>query len=353
MTAGLRVVWRRFAPPRRGEMRGSFRLRLRMTTRGRRDDCWAAGGLATLCSAAERRNAGILPASPQDDNCEAGWRAGSLLGDLVSWGRMSRKHKPRLGQNFLSDHGARQRIAEALGDVSAATVVEIGPGHGAITELLATRAKRLIAVELDRALATELRFRFRNDANVEIVEADVLDVDLPGLVRPGKPLDASGEDAAGEDAAEEVASGEDAAGEDAAGEDAAGEGAAGEDATREPQRTAEGIASEAPAVIVGNLPYYITSDILLQLFRASLAAPGVFGSAVVMMQREVAERVASAPGRREFGLLSATAQMHAAAEILFTLGPESFSSAARGGLERAAAQVFAALRGVGGGAPGV
>ncbi len=200
---------------------------------------------------------------------------------------MSRKHKPKLGQNFLSDLSARQRIVDALGDVSGATVLEIGPGHGALTELLAKRAKRLIAVELDRALVPELRFRFRNHANVAIVEADVLTVDLPALVREGVGAEA------------------------AAAEDSEGVSAT------------EG--SEAPAYVVGNLPYYITSDILLQLFRASRAAPGVIVAAVLMMQREVAERVASAPGRREFGLLSATAQMHARAEILFTLGPESFA----------------------------
>ena len=59
-------------------------------------------------------------------------------------------------------------------------------------------------------------------------------------------------------------------------------------------------------MVVGNLPYYITSDILLKLFRTSLAAPGLLASAVLMMQREVAERVAATPGRRDFGLLSAT-----------------------------------------------
>ena len=69
--------------------------------------------------------------------------------------------KPKLGQNFLVDEQARRRIAEALGDVSARTVVEIGPGHGAITELLAGRAERLVALELDRGLAAELQFRFR------------------------------------------------------------------------------------------------------------------------------------------------------------------------------------------------
>ena len=77
--------------------------------------------------------------------------------------------KPKLGQNFLVDERARQRIVEALGDISGRTVVEIGPGHGAITEILAGRAKRLVAVELDRALAAELRFRFREQPQVEIV----------------------------------------------------------------------------------------------------------------------------------------------------------------------------------------
>ncbi|MGI4757925.1 MAG: rRNA adenine N-6-methyltransferase family protein, partial [Janthinobacterium lividum] len=82
--------------------------------------------------------------------------------------------KPKLGQNFLVDDSARQRIADALGDVSQRTVVEIGPGHGAITNILAERAGKLICIELDRALAAELRFRFRNHENVEIIEADVL-----------------------------------------------------------------------------------------------------------------------------------------------------------------------------------
>ncbi len=213
---------------------------------------------------------------------------------------MSRKHKPKLGQNFLSDLTARQRIVDALGDVSGATVVEIGPGHGAITELLASRVRRLIAIELDRSLVPELRFRFRNHSNVEIVAADVLRVELAALVEgdrgDGVPAEDDGSQLEGP-------------------AESAGRG-----------HVAGNQLEEAmPVHLVGNLPYYITSDILLHLFRTTRAAPGVFSSAVLMMQREVAERVASPPGRREFGLLSATAQMHAQAEMLFTLGPESFS----------------------------
>lgn len=174
------------------------------------------------------------------------------------------KRKPKLGQNFLVDEAARVRIADALGDVTSSTVIEIGPGHGAITSVLAARCHRLIAIELDRSLAAELRFRFREQRNVEIVESDVLETDVGSIVGP-----------------------------------------------------------DTRARVVGNLPYYITSDILLRLFAAG--RQGLVARAVLMMQREVADRVAAAPGVRDYGLLSATAQMHARIESLFTLPPSAFS----------------------------
>ncbi len=77
------------------------------------------------------------------------------------------------------------------------------------------------------------------------------------------------------------------------------------------------------ADVIGNLPYYITSDILLKLFAAGSA--GLLARAVLMMQREVADRVSAAPGVRDYGLLSATAQMNARVERLFTLPPSAFS----------------------------
>jgi 16S rRNA (adenine1518-N6/adenine1519-N6)-dimethyltransferase len=179
---------------------------------------------------------------------------------------MGKPHKPKLGQNFLVDDAARHRIADALGDLSQRTVVEIGPGHGSITDILASRAKRLIAVELDRALAAELRFRFRDQSQVEILEADILTVDLAQL---------SGPQSAGKDKID----------------------------------------------VLGNLPYYITSDILLHL----CAAASSIARAVLMMQREVADRVAASPGVRDYGLLSATTQMYARVEPLFTLPPSAFN----------------------------
>ena len=87
---------------------------------------------------------------------------------FYDWMRMP--VKPKLGQNFLVDDTARHAIVDALGDISQRTVIEVGPGHGAITDILAGRAKRLIALELDRAFAAELTFRFRDKPNVTIVE---------------------------------------------------------------------------------------------------------------------------------------------------------------------------------------
>jgi 16S rRNA (adenine1518-N6/adenine1519-N6)-dimethyltransferase len=173
--------------------------------------------------------------------------------------------KPKLGQNFLVDTEAIQRIAASIGDLSGRTVVEIGPGRGAITVALAARAAHLVAVELDPLLAAALRVNFLLDdpAHVRVVEQDVLHFDI-----------------------------------------AAASAAAGE-----------------RLLVVGNLPYGITSQILLKL-AASYAA---LDRAVLMVQREVADRVVAEPGSRDYGLLSVTVQMHGPAQRLFTLPPSAFS----------------------------
>ena len=184
------------------------------------------------------------------------------------------KTKPKLGQHFLTSEDLALRIVEAVGEVSDSTVLEIGPGRGILTSLLAKRARRLIAVELDRVLAAQLRLKFGMARNVEILEADVLAIDFdslfglkPGLGRPGMEF--------------------------------------------KPQ----------PAKVVGNLPYYITSDILLRLFEFSK----YFESIVIMVQKEVADRIAASPGGSEYGVLSATAQLYARVEKLFTIPPGAFS----------------------------
>jgi 16S rRNA (adenine1518-N6/adenine1519-N6)-dimethyltransferase len=86
----------------------------------------------------------------------------------------ARRSKPKLGQNFLVSPTAPRAIVDALGDLSQATVLEIGPGRGALTGLLAARAKHVIAVELDAALAASLQGN-----SVEVLCQDILKVDLP------------------------------------------------------------------------------------------------------------------------------------------------------------------------------
>jgi len=182
--------------------------------------------------------------------------------------------KAKLGQNFLADRGAAANIIAALGEISRTLVVEIGPGKGALTSGLAERAGRLIAIELDHLLAAELRYRFARFANVEILEGDVLRIDFRTVLnRTIGPLN-----------------------------------------DLRPERPAR-------AHVVGNLPYYITSDILLRLFEFN----DQFDVIVIMVQREVAERIAAAPGSRDYGLLSATAQLYTRVETLFTLPPGAFA----------------------------
>ena len=171
-------------------------------------------------------------------------------------------HKPKLGQNFLHDQSAIRRIVAALGDISDSTVVEIGPGHGAITGIVAAQAARVLAIELDHALATRLR-AFLGSPTVTVLEQNVLDFDFAAAAaQAGNRL-----------------------------------------------------------VVVGNLPYYITSPILLKL----AACADSIHRAVLMVQREVADRVCAAPGSRDYGLLSVTVQAYGPVERLFTLPPGAFS----------------------------
>ena len=153
-------------------------------------------------------------------------------------------------------------------------MLEIGPGRGELTAMLAQKAQRLIAIELDRVLSAQLRMQFSLDPKVEIIEGDFLKIELdtvfgpkPGAQRPGLAF------------------------------------------------------SPEPARVVGNLPYYITSDILLRLFEYRR----YFSTIVIMVQKEVADRLAAAPGSRDYGLLSATAQLYGRVEKLFTLPPAAFS----------------------------
>ena len=122
----------------------------------------------------------------------------------------------RLGQHFLTDRGVLATIADALELTGSETVVEVGPGRGVLTDVLAERAGRLVAVELDRALAAMLRERYADRPNVTIVEADVLETELAA------------------------------------------------------------VAGGAPYRLVGNVPYYITTPILFHALQSPMPERAVF-----------------------------------------------------------------------------
>jgi 16S rRNA (adenine1518-N6/adenine1519-N6)-dimethyltransferase len=170
--------------------------------------------------------------------------------------------KPRLGQNFLNDAQAIQGIAASLGDLSGRTVLEIGPGAGAITASLVSRAAHVVAIELDTGLAAHLRTQFQAD-KLTVHQQDVLTFDF----------------------------------------------------------AAAAAQANQPLLVFGNLHYYVTSQILLKL----AASHASLERAVLMVQREVADRITAQPNSRDYGLLSVTVQMYGPVEQLFTLPPSSFS----------------------------
>ncbi|GAK31780.1 16S ribosomal RNA methyltransferase KsgA/Dim1 family protein [Weissella oryzae SG25] len=174
--------------------------------------------------------------------------------------------KKSLGQNFLTDINILHNIV-AAGDVSATdNVIEIGPGIGALTEQLARAAKEVVAFEIDSRLMEVLADTLQPYQNVKIINQDILKVDLAVSIK-----------------------------------------ASFSDPT-------------APLKLVANLPYYITTAILMQLLQSGIH----FDAIVVMMQKEVAERLSARPGTKEYGSLSLAVQYRMNARLAFTVSRKSF-----------------------------
>ena len=185
-------------------------------------------------------------------------------------GRPSGGKRRALGQHFLRDDQIVERIVALVRPTSADLVVEIGPGEGALTGRLSAAAGRFIAIEVDAALAARLAARLPASPSVEIRHADALDFDwlsLPAL-RP----------------------------------DGAGR-----------------------ILVVGNLPYSVGKPILAALAEA---APALAAAAptemALMLQKEVAERVAAPPGDRTYGSMSVLTQCAAEVRLAFTVPPGAF-----------------------------
>jgi 16S rRNA (adenine1518-N6/adenine1519-N6)-dimethyltransferase len=177
---------------------------------------------------------------------------------LATLGRRPRK---RLGQHFLADTGVARRIVELARLNGTERVIEIGPGLGALTALLAERARELWLIEVDADFASRLRAQYAHAPQVHVVEADALRIDFAAMLGPGDP-----------------------------------------------------------AVVVANLPYNVATAILATL----VDRPACFSRLVLMLQREVVERLRAAPGSKDYSALSVYTQFAARLRPGLRVGPAAF-----------------------------
>ncbi len=164
----------------------------------------------------------------------------------------------KYGQHFLSDQRILEEIVNALAPSASDTVIEIGPGRGSLTDILVERSGRVVGVELDRALADQLRAKYRDRGNVEIIQADVLETNLHLLGGPD-------------------------------------------------------------FLLIGNVPYYITTPIVFKALEPPIPRRSVF-----LVQREVAERMAAAEDTDAYGALSVNVAVVATTEQVLSVPPGAF-----------------------------
>lgn len=160
--------------------------------------------------------------------------------------------KKSLGQNFLTDPHVLDKIIHAASLTKESGVIEIGPGIGALTERLAQTARKVVAIEIDQRLIPVLEKLFQNDDNVEIINGDALTVNLKQVV-------------------------------------------------------AEHFRDTGSLHVVANLPYYVTSPILVRLLQEQLPLTNI----VIMIQKEVADRLKATPGTKDYSSLSVLVQYYA------------------------------------------
>ena len=169
----------------------------------------------------------------------------------------------RYGQNFLIDSNVLRKIVESAGVTKEDTVLEIGPGIGTLTQFLCEAASKVISVEIDKAMIPVLNDTLSEYDNITIVNEDILKVDILKLLK--------------ENGAKSVK-------------------------------------------VVANLPYYITTPIIMELLEKD--AP--IESITVMIQKEVAERMQTGPGSKDYGALSLAVAFYSKAEVKMTVSPNCF-----------------------------
>lgn len=177
-----------------------------------------------------------------------------------------------LGQNFLTNGSVLEDMADAAAVGPDDYVLEIGPGIGTLTSVLCERAGHVTAVEVDEELLPILDFTLAEYHNVNIISGDILKQDIQALLTDEKE---------------------------------------------------NWLRKDAPVKIMGNLPYYITTPILMAILKSRPEAE----SLTVMVQKEVAERIASGPGTKAYGALSVVVQYFCEAEIIRIVSKEDFMPA--------------------------
>ena len=192
------------------------------------------------------------------------------------------KNSKSLGQNFLTDPEVIRAIVEGAEISEDDLVIEIGPGFGVLTDEAAKHARKVLAIEIDRDLLPVLDFTLAAHQNIEVINEDVLKTDINELIE--RELAASAPGAKPED------------------------GKLGAK------------ANPKNVKIIGNLPYYITTPILMKLLESHVNVDSI----TVMMQKEVAERILAEPGGKEYGALSVAVQYRTIAETVAFVPRESF-----------------------------
>ena len=176
--------------------------------------------------------------------------------------------KKKFGQNFLTDGNILSGIVQAADLTKEDLIVEIGPGIGGLTEYLARAAKKVLAFEIDPDMVKILAETLAPYDNVQIVEQDVLEADLKTVL-------------------------------------------------------AESFGEKSAVKVVANLPYYITTPILLALLQAGIH----WEKLVVMMQKEVADRLSAKPGTKEYGVLTVMLDYYASVAIALKVPAKAFNPA--------------------------
>ena len=190
------------------------------------------------------------------------------LGNAKATAEVLRRHdiriKKKFGQNFLIDKNVLEKIPEAAGITKDDLVLEIGPGIGTLTQYLSANAREVISVEIDKSLLPVLEDTLQGFDNVTIINDDILKVDITKL--------------------------------------------------------AEERNGEKPIKIAANLPYYITTPIIMGILESGAPADTM----VFMVQKEVADRISADPGGKEYGVLSLAVQYYCETYTAVDVPPESF-----------------------------